>query len=102
MTPAGTVLVTLPPRQQETAVLPAVPVWVSGPPGVLGKYDVNVKPATLRVAVTGAGGGAGVEGSVGGRCDGGVRAYLDVALGGCGGGWRCTRRGAALCVLPEG
>jgi hypothetical protein len=76
----GTVLVTLPPRQQETAVLPAVPVWVSGPPGVLGKYDVNVKPAALRVSVTGAAAAVrGLRGRLGADATGGVRAYLDVA-----------------------
>jgi hypothetical protein len=77
----GTVALVLPRRQQETAVLPAVPVWVSGPPGVLGKYDVSVKPAALRVAVTGLSGAVkGLrERMAGGDATGGVRAYLDVA-----------------------
>ena len=49
---------------------------------VLGKYDVNVKPGTLRVSVTGAAAvGAGVAGSVGDGCDGGCAGVF-----GCGGG----------------
>jgi hypothetical protein len=86
VTPAqGMVVMSLPRRQQETAVLPAVPVWVSGPPAVLGKYEVSVKPGALRVSVTGSEAAVKAlrEQMAAGRgtadMTGGIRAYLDIA-----------------------
>ncbi len=87
VTPAqGEVLVVLPKHQQETVAVPDVPVWVSGPPGLLGRYDVTVVPKALRVTVAGSSpvieqlrkqlaGGVGQQNAA---ANVGVRAYLDI------------------------
>ncbi|HVX85371.1 MAG TPA: hypothetical protein VH253_11365 [Phycisphaerae bacterium] len=51
--PAGTVKVRIPVTQAATEVVPDVPIWASGPPPVLAKYDVDVRPKFVRVTVAG-------------------------------------------------
>jgi hypothetical protein len=40
-------------RSDSILTLPAISVWVSGPPQVLAQYDVKVDPQTVSVSVTG-------------------------------------------------
>ena len=36
-----------------TATVPNIPVWVSAPPEILNKYDVQIEPASVRLIVSG-------------------------------------------------
>jgi len=40
-------------RSDASMTVAGVPVWVSGPPEVLAKYDVALDPATVSVKVSG-------------------------------------------------
>ena len=40
-------------RSDASVTVAKVPVWVSGPPGVLAKYDVALDPAAVSVKVSG-------------------------------------------------
>jgi hypothetical protein len=88
VTPAqGTVTLTVPKREAITQAVPDVPVWVSGPPALLARYDVDVKPKFISVTVSGTEPAIrglkdkltnSSRGTGGG--DEGIHAYLDVSL----------------------
>jgi hypothetical protein len=69
-------------RQQQAAVqIPDVPVWLGGPPEVLGKYQIDVQPKSTSVTVTGT--TTLIENlrnrlDAGGTRASGVQAYLDI------------------------
>ncbi len=81
----GTVTVRIPVTQAAKEVVPDVPIWASGPPPVLAKYDVDVRPKFVRLTVsgtpaaiaafhdsrTGAGAGGGGAGAA-------LRGYVDL------------------------
>jgi hypothetical protein len=85
--PQGTVTISL--REAITWAVPNVPVWVSGPPVLLSRYDVDVQPKFVRVAVSGAEGAvralqdrisaAAHSGGAGAGIDEGIHAYLDIS-----------------------
>ena len=85
--PQGAVTLTIPKREAITQRVPEVPVWVSGPPALLARYDVDVKPKFLPVTVSGTEPAIrslkekltnSSRGTGGG--DEGIHAYLDVSL----------------------
>jgi len=69
-------------RQAQRAVpIPDVAVWISGPPTVLSKYDIEIQPPTVSVTVSG--GTTAIDAlrhrlEAGGSKSSGVYAYLDV------------------------
>ncbi|HUO10300.1 MAG TPA: hypothetical protein VM008_18480 [Phycisphaerae bacterium] len=88
VTPAQVdVTLTVSKREAVTHVVPDVPVWVSGPPALLARYDVDLRPKFVSVAVSGSESAIqslkdmlakSVRGTGGG--DQGIHAFLDVSL----------------------
>jgi hypothetical protein len=88
VTPAQTdVTLTVSKREAVTRLVSDVPVWVSGPPALLARYDVDLRPKFVPVIVSG--GDPAIQalnsrlnnsprGTGGG--DQGIHAYLDVSL----------------------
>jgi hypothetical protein len=88
VTPAQTeVTLTIAKRQAVTQLVPDVPVWVSGPPALLARYDVDLRPKFVPMIVSGS--DPAIQGlknklansprGTGGG-DQGIHAYLDVSL----------------------
>ncbi len=74
----------IPKEQLAVITISDVPVWVSGPPALLARYDVDVQPKFLKIAI------AGTESALrpiraardsGQTLEPLMRAYLDVQLG---------------------
>ena len=74
--PAGTVTVRIAATTAATEQVPDVPVWASGPPTLLGKYDIDIKPRLVRVTVAGT--PAAIAAWHAQTNDPGVRAYVDL------------------------
>jgi hypothetical protein len=83
----ATVTLTISKRETFTQAVPDVPVWVSGPPALLARYDVDLHPKFVAVTVS------GTEPAIRalrerlanstrstGVGDQGIHAYLDVSL----------------------
>ena len=79
------VTLRLPRQREDTLVVPGVPIWVAGPPALLGRYDVDLQPRIVQLTVTGTPAvlttlrntlASGARGAV----DTGIRAYVDVTL----------------------
>jgi hypothetical protein len=91
-------------RQQQAAVqIPDVPVWLSGPPSILGKYDIDVQPRTTAVTVSGS--ATAIDAlknriESGGTRSAGVYAYLDITAEDAPAATATRRR--IRFVLPEG
>jgi hypothetical protein len=49
----GTLSLRLPRRAGITETVPDVPVWVAGPPSILAHYNVELRPKSVRVTVSG-------------------------------------------------
>ncbi len=67
--------------QQSSVAVNAVPIWVSGPPAVLARYDVEVTPTAVNLILSGS--GAQVDGlrqrlEGGGAPAAGIYVYLDL------------------------
>jgi hypothetical protein len=99
----GQATVHVPRRQQQAVQLGDIPIWVSGPPAALSRYDVDVQPKTVAVAVTGS--AAPVDALRGriarnGTAAAGVYAYLDITPDDRPGDTVARRR--LRYVLPDG
>ncbi|MGN6368046.1 MAG: hypothetical protein ACTHN5_07285 [Phycisphaerae bacterium] len=88
VTPAQVeVTLTVSKRETVTQLVPDVPVWVSGPPALLARYDVDLRPKFLPVTVSGTDPAiqalktklaSSPRGTGGG--DQGIHAYIDISL----------------------
>jgi hypothetical protein len=83
--PIGTVSVHVPASKAATEIVRDVPVWTSGPPSLLARYDVEIRPRVVNVTVAGSPAALAAwhdarnspAGAGGGG--GGVHAYLDLS-----------------------
>ena len=88
VTPADVeVTLTVSRRETVTQLVPDVPVWISGPPALLARYDVDLRPKFVPVTISGTDPAIQAfrarlanspRGTGGG--DQGIHAYLDVSL----------------------
>lgn len=89
-------------QQQAMLQIPDVPVWLSGPPGLLGRYEVEIQPRVVTVSVAGT--TVAIEAlrsrlETGSIRSAGVLAYLDIPADDVPG---TTMRRRVRFVLPEG
>jgi hypothetical protein len=78
----GMATVHIPRRQQAAVSIPDIPVWVSGPPALLSRYDVDLQPKSISITVSGS--SAPVDAlkqrmDSGGSRASGIYAYLDIS-----------------------